>query len=116
MNKFLVLFMAPAATMAEWMKTPEDERKAAETKMRAEWDTWMKAHSGMIKETAGAGKTKRITSAGVMDATNDIMLFTIAEGESADSVAKAFEGHPHFGIPGSWIDVMPAKYLTAEEM
>lgn len=115
MKKFLVLFMAPSASMAEWMKMPEAERKEAEGKMKGEWDAWMSGHTGMIKETAGAGKNKRVTAAGVQDATNDVMMYSIVEGESHDTVAAAFEGHPHFGIPGAWIEVMPANYLPGME-
>jgi hypothetical protein len=111
MSKFLVLYMAPAAGMAEWMQKPESERKGDEEKMRGEWDAWTKAHAEHLSETAGAGKTKRVTSSGVADVKNDVMLFSIVEGESHDAVAKMFEGHPHFGIPGGWIDIMPVNYL-----
>ena len=30
MEKFLVMFLAPASVMAEWMKKPEEERKIEE--------------------------------------------------------------------------------------
>jgi hypothetical protein len=111
MNKYLVLYMAPASMMEEWMKTDPEVRKVEEEKMKADWDAWMGAHKEQITETAGAGKTKRVSKDGVVDAKNDIMLYSIATGESTDAVAKMFEGHPHFGIPGAWIEVMPAKYL-----
>lgn len=111
MARFLVLYTAPAATLDEWMKTPEEERKTLEAKMKADWDAWMASHGSMIKETAGAGSTKRVTSDGVANVRNDIMLYSFAEAESAEVVADAFKGHPHFGIPGAAIDVMPANPL-----
>ncbi|MEK7531095.1 MAG: hypothetical protein AAB573_04505 [Patescibacteria group bacterium] len=111
MSKFLVLYMAPAKGMEEWMKKPEAERKAEQDKMQGEWGEWMKMHQAYLSETAGAGKTKRVTTGGVEGVKNDVMLFSLAEGTSHDEVAKMFERHPHLGIPGSWIDVMPANSL-----
>ena len=111
MKRFLVLYMTAAAQLEEWMKTPEAERKDMENKMKTDWDTWMASHSSMIKETAGAGKTKRVTATGVEDVKNDVMLYSIVEAESQDAVTEAFKDHPHFGIPNAWIDVMPANVL-----
>ena len=111
MEKFLVMFLAPASVMAEWMKKPEEERKEAETKMKAEWDEWMKAHEGMIKETKAAGKTKKVTSQGVEDSRNDLMMYCIVEAESHEVAAKAFEGHPHFTIPEATIEVMAIRSM-----
>lgn len=109
MNKFIVLFLAPSAVMAEWMKKPEAERAVEEKKMREEWDEWMKVNAGMIKETNAGGKTKRVTSSGVVDARNDIMLYSVIEAESHEAAAKAYEGHPHFGIPEASIEVMAIR-------
>lgn len=109
------MYCAPAAGMAEWMQMPEAERKAEEEKMKGEWDMWTKAHANLQSVVAGAGKTKRVTASGVADTKNDVMLYAVAEGESHEAVAKVFEGHPHFGIPGSWIDIMPINYLPGME-
>ncbi len=115
MKKFLVLYMAPVATIDEWMKLPEEERKADEDKMKGEWDAWMKEHGSAVKETVGAGRPKRVTKDGITDARNDIMLYSIVEGESSEAVAAMFEGHPHFGIPGASIEVMSASPLPDME-
>ena len=111
MEKFLVMFLAPASVMAEWMKKPEEERKMEEKKMKAEWDAWTAAHADMIKETNATGKTKRVTVNGIEDHRNDLMLYSIVEAESHEDVAKAFEGHPHFGIPGASIEIMPMRSM-----
>ncbi len=115
MKKFLVLYCAPAAGMKEWMQKPESERKAEEQKMMTEWDLWTAAHKGNVSITAGAGKNKRVTKDGITDVPNDVMLYAIAEGESHEEVAKMFEGHPHFGIPTGWIEVMPINHLPGME-
>ncbi len=111
MNNYLVLFLAPATVMDEWMKTPQAERDAAEKKMRGEWDEWMAAHAGMIKEPNAGGKTKRVTSDGVVDARNDIMLYSVIEAQSHEGAAKAYEGHPHLGIPQASIEIMAIRSM-----
>ncbi len=101
--------MAPAATIEEWMKKPEAERKEAETKMKADWDTWTAAHADSILNTIALGKTKRVSASGVEDVKNDMMLSSYVQGESAEAVAELFKGHPHFDIPGATIEIMEAR-------
>lgn len=112
MEKFLVLYRAPIAGLEEWMKTEESIRKPQEEKMREEWNAWTLAHEGRVFDTAGAGKTKRVTSNGVEDIRNDIMLYSFVEAESHQAAAEMFEGHPHFGIPDGTIEVMTINTLT----
>lgn len=109
MHTFLVLFLAPASVIEEWMKTPPADREEEEKKMREDWDTWMNSHTDMIKETYVGGKTKRVDQAGVTDVKNDIMLYSIVEAESHEVAAKAYEGHPHLMIPQSSIEVMAIR-------
>lgn len=115
MKKFLVLYLCPAATMEEWMKSDPEKRKAGEEKMKAEWDAWMNEHGKALKETAGAGSTTKVTQEGVAGIKNDIMLFSIAEGESQEAVAKMFENHPHLEIPQASIEIMEVNYLPGME-
>ncbi len=111
MQKFIVLFLAPAAVIAEWMQLDPSVRAADEKKMREEWDAWMAAHTHLIKETQAAGATKRITVAGVTDEKNDLMLYSIVKAESHEAAAAAFVGHPHFEIPQATIEVLPIRPL-----
>ena len=116
MQKFIVLYCMPAAGLEEWMKIPVEERQAQEDDLKAKWNAWMIANKTMmVGPAAGAGKTKRITPEGIADAKNDIMMYSIVQGESHEEVAKAFEGHPHLEIPGSWIDISTANYLPGME-
>ena len=104
--------MAPAASLEEWLRQPEELRKVDEEKMKTEWDAWVEANKAMFTGiTAGAGKTKRVTEVSIEDVKNDVMMFSIIESESHEAVAEAFKQHPHFGIPGAWIDIMPARVL-----
>ena len=111
MNKFLVQFLAPVATIDEWMKVSPEVREVEEKKMRDAWNTWMAEHGSMIKETNAAGKTKQVSSSGVEDVRNGLMLYSIVEAESHEAAAKAFEGHPHFGVPGATIEIMAIRSM-----
>lgn len=115
MKRFLVLYRTPVSVIEEWMKKTPEERKDAEDKMRADWNAWMLKHGSAIKETAGAGKTKRVTGKGTADTKNDIMLFSLVEAESHEAAAELFENHPHLEIPESSIEVMPANDIRDME-
>lgn len=104
--KFFVTYQMPHAGLDAWMQMPEEERKGQETQMQNEWNAWMEGHKGALLESAGVGKPKRITAEGVEDARNDLMMYSFVEAESLEAAAEMFKGHPHFGIPGAWIEVM----------
>ena len=55
-KKFLVLFLIPVAVMDGWAKTDPTEKKAAEDKLKGEWDAWMKERAAIILSTEAAGK------------------------------------------------------------
>ncbi len=101
----------PSTGMAEWMKVPAEQRAKEEATMREQWNTWTAANGASIIETAGAGKTSRVTSSGTTEVANDVMLYSLVEAETKEAVTAMFAGHPHLGIPGAWIDVMPANKL-----
>lgn len=75
--------------------------------MQSEWNTWMEAHRSSLIESMGVGKPKRITADGIEDSRNDIMMYSFVEAESLEAASEMFKDHPHFGIPGAWIEVMP---------
>ena len=112
LKKFLILFLAPPNVVAEWAKTDPAVKKAAEDKMRGEWQRWMSEHAKMIISTEGAGKTKAVTSGGIGDIKNDIMLCSVVEAENHDIAAKAFAQHPHLQIPQSSIQFMEVRALS----
>ena len=105
-KKFLVLYLVPASVMADWAKTDPATKQAEEQKMHAAWGKWMGDHAKMIISTEAGGKTKRVTTSGVSDTRNDIVLCSYVEAQSHEAAAKAFEDHPHLQIPQSSIEVM----------
>lgn len=104
--KFFVTYQMPHTGLDEWMKLPEAERKAQEQQMQNEWNAWMASHKDVITETAGVGKPKRVTKGSAEDTRNDLMMYSFIEAESLEKAADMFKDHPHFGIPGAWIEVM----------
>ncbi len=107
--KFFVTYQMPHAGLDEWMKLPEEERKSQEAQMSADWDAWAASHKDFLLETAGVGKPKRVSADGVADARNDLMMYSFVEAQSQEAAAEVFKGHPHFGIPGGTIEIMPVN-------
>lgn len=108
-KRFMVLYLVPTNVIDDWSKTDPKTREPAEQKMRAEWMKWMGEHGKMFVSTEAGGGTKVVTSNGVADTRNDIMLFSIVEAESHEAAAKAFANHPHLGIPQASIQVMAIR-------
>ena len=104
--KFFVTYQMPYMDLDNWTKLPAEERKEQELQMQSEWNAWMAEHKGVITDTAGVGKPKCVTASGVSDARNDIMMYSFVEADSLTAAADIFKNHPHFGIPGGWIEVM----------
>ncbi len=105
----------PYSGMEDWMKKPEAERKAMEDQMKAEWDAWAAANASSIIETVGAGAMTEISAAGSKEGHNDIMMYSLVQGETKEEVAKLFVGHPHLAIPDATIQIMPANKLPGME-
>jgi hypothetical protein len=110
-NKFIAFYCIPASVMADWAKTDPNARKAAEEKMKAEWQKWMGEHAKAIKLTEACGKTKKVTASGISETRNDICLYSFIEAESHEAAAKAFENHPHLQIPQASIEVMAVRAM-----
>ncbi len=104
--KFFVTYQMPHTGLDAWLTLPEEERKSQEQQMQSEWNAWMAEHKAALMETAGVGKPKRITAEGIEDSRNDLMMYSFVDAESLDAAAEMFKDHPHFGIPGGWIEVM----------
>lgn len=103
--------MCPISVLDTWKDTPEESRKEQEAKMQTEWKAWMMTHGSHVTETAGAGKTKRVSSSGTEDIRNNVMLYSIVEAETHEAVAEMFAQHPHLQIPESTIEIMEANML-----
>src|SRR5438128_845665 len=105
MKKFFVLYKAPIEefqkAMTKWTK---DEQEAS----KQEWREWMGKHKAELTEMGGpVGKTKQVTTSGVIDIKNDIGGYSVVQAESHDAAAKIFLDSPHFErMGGPTIEVM----------
>lgn len=102
----------PVDGLNDWMAKPESERKEAEDMLKKEWDEWLVEHKDSVLNTVGLGKTKRVTSNGIEDAQNGLMLSSYVAAESAEAAAELFKNHPHLKIPGASIEIMEANPLS----
>ena len=110
MKKFLVLYMANAAAMAEMMRnsTPEQQKKGMEA-----WMKWMGDHkSSLVDGGAPLGKTKRVDAKGVSDTKNEIGGYSIVQAESAEAAARIFgKDQPHLQMPGAWVEIIEVMQI-----
>jgi hypothetical protein len=103
MKKFLALYMARPSAIEQMMKATPEEMKSG----MDEWRKWAKSNEKAIVELGDPlGKTKRITTTGVSDTKNEITGYSIVQGDSVDSLAKIFKGHPHLQMDGTSIDLI----------
>ena len=67
------------------------------------------SRASRVVETGGPlGKTKKVSSAGIADISNNLVGYVVVEADDHEAAARMFEGHPHFTIfPGDGVEVMP---------
>jgi hypothetical protein len=103
MKKFLVLYKAPASGFEQMMKATPEQQKAG-------MDAWMawagKAATSIVDMGAPLGKSLRVTKEGASPSTNDLGGFSILQAESKEALAESLKGHPHFMMPGGFIEVI----------
>jgi hypothetical protein len=116
-NLFLAVFKGSKTSprMQAWMAMPEAERKAKEIEGIAAWKSWVQTHQGAVATMGGPlGKTKKVSSGGIEDISNDLGAFMVVHAESQEAAAKMFEHHPHFtAFPGESVEVMPVLPIPA---
>lgn len=104
MKKFLVLYKAPSSGFEQMMKaTPEQQKAGIEA-----WTAWgNKASSAIVDMGSPLGKGARVSKSGeATDAPNDLGGYSVLQAESKEALAKTLEGHPHFMMPGGWIEIV----------
>ncbi len=103
MKKFLVLYRAPKEAFEQVMKSTPEQQKAG---MDA-WNTWgKKAAASIVDMGAPLGKSLRVDPKSMEPVFTDLGGFSILKAESKEALAETFKGHPHFTMPGGFIDVI----------
>jgi hypothetical protein len=103
MKKFLVLYKASASAF-EQMKstTPEQQKKGMDA-----WMAWgKKAAASIVDMGAPLGKAMRVTPSSSSPANNDLGGYSILQAESKEALAATLDGHPHFMMPESSIEIV----------
>lgn len=110
-NTYMAVFTGSksSAARAAWDALAEGERRAKEQQGIAAWKAWAEKHRAAIVYMGGPlGKTKKVSSKGIVDASNELGAFTVVRADSPDAAAGMFQNHPHFAIfPGDGVEVMP---------
>jgi hypothetical protein len=103
MKKFLVLYKASAAAFEQAMKSTPEQQKAG----MDQWTAWSKkAGPSIVDMGAPLGKSLRVTPKGSSPTTNDLGGYSILQAESKEALAKTLEGHPHFMMGESSIEIV----------
>ena len=110
-NTYLAVFTGskPSPRRAVWDALSDGERRAKEQEGMAAWKAWADKYQGAIVYMGGPlGKTKKVSSAGIADVSNELAAYTVVRADSQEAAARMFQNHPHFAIfPGDAVEVMP---------
>lgn len=110
-NTYLAAFTGSktSARRAAWDALGDAERRAKEQQGMAAWKAWADKHRAAIVYMGGPlGKTKKVSTAGIAEASNELGAFTVVRADSPQAAAGMFKDHPHFAIfPGDAVEVMP---------
>jgi hypothetical protein len=110
-DTYLAVFLGSKSSpkMTAWNALPEAERRTKEQQGMAGWKAWVEKHQAAIVAMGGPlGKTKKVTSGGIADISNEMSAFTVVRAASHEAAARMFENHPHFAIfPGEGVEIMP---------
>jgi hypothetical protein len=103
MKKFLVLYKASAAAFEQMKNSTPDQQKAG---MDA-WMSWSKKSADTIVDMGGPlGSAMRVTPANASAVSNDLGGYSVLQAESKEALAKTLDGHPHFMMPDSTIEIV----------
>lgn len=111
MKNYVAIFRVPTATMDEWLKsTPKEEMDAQMKKMGDDMTAWMVKHaSSFVGKGMPLGKTKTVSSTGVVDNRNDLNYLQMVQADSHEAACAIFADCPHVTIPDSTVDVMESR-------
>jgi hypothetical protein len=110
MKNFLAVYLGSGSSpeKSKWDSLSPEARKEREAAGMKAWSDWMAKHQAIIVTNGGPlGKTKRVSSKGTANVTNEMTGFVVVKAESHDVAAALFTNHPHFAIfPGVAVEVM----------
>ena len=101
MSKFLLLYRAPESAQAQLANaTPAQVEEGAKA-----WQAWATKVQYALRDLGAP--LSHTTHVGPGESASDgVCGFSVVEAGSADEVETLLEGHPHFQMPGSSIEVL----------
>jgi hypothetical protein len=110
-DTYLAIFLGSKNSQKRkaWDALTAAERSQKEQDGMAAWKAWAEKHQSAIVTMGGPlGSTKKVSTGGCSDVTNELGAFTLVRASSHEAAARMFEQHPHFTIfPGDSVEVMP---------
>jgi hypothetical protein len=109
MPRFVAVYTMKPEDLTAFRARPKSEQEAIDKAGLRAWVEWRNSNAAAIVTTdVMVGKTRRVTKAGIVDASNQIAGFLIVEAADITAAAGLFQDHPHLTVfPGDGIDVMP---------
>jgi len=104
MKKYIILYMLPVAIMQEMSEktTPEEWAKEME-----DWTVWIKKYQEcFIDEGNPAGKNTRVDINGSAEISNEVVGYSIMQGESKEAILEILKESPHLTATGAYVEVM----------
>jgi|SRR5581483_4917904 len=95
MKKFLVLYRSTVSAQEQMAKTTPDQGK----KVMEQWMAWSQKAGSQIVDMGSP--TMNVGTIGGAAAPGFVGGFSILQGETADHVKKALDGHPHLSGGGT---------------
>lgn len=111
MKYFSAFYLMPVSELDAWMQKPAEEREPVETEFKQKWDAWAAAHKDSVLKTISIGKTKLVTSNGIEDTRNEMMMSSYVQAESLEAAADIFKDHPHLEMPGGRIEIVETREM-----
>ncbi len=110
MKNFLAVYLGSpsSSARAQWDRMDEKSRSERQAAGFKAWKDWAQRYGSAIVAGGGPlGKTKRISTQGIVDTRNNMAAYVIVQAESHEAAARMFENHPHFSIfPGDAVEIM----------
>jgi len=92
MNKYMVIYHAPAELMAKMA----DKTPAEMTAGMKPWMDWAaKAGDGLVDMGSPAGNGLKVTKDGTEPSQKDVVGYSVLQAESMEDAVALLQGHPH---------------------
>ena len=99
-----MLYKAPQSAFEQMKSATPEQQKAG-------MDAWMawskKAASAIVDMGSPLGASAKVGKDGASAPTkNDLGGYSVLQADSQEALGRSLEGHPHFMMPGGWIETV----------